>query len=90
MSIFGLRYTASATFEPQLQLNARVEQREQGVNADVENSGATLVYLSPGVTWNPTRRLSVYAFVQAPIYQRVNGLQLEATRFASLGLHYHF
>ena len=87
---FGLRYTASATFEPQLQLNARAEQREQGVNADVENSGATLVYLSPGVTWNPTRRLSVYAFVQAPIYQRVNGLQLEATRFASIGLHYHF
>jgi hypothetical protein len=87
---FGLRYTASATFEPQLQLNARVEQREQGANADVENSGATLVYLSPGVTWNPTRRLSVYAFVQAPIYQRVNGLQLEATKFASVGVHYHF
>lgn len=86
----GLRYTAMATFEPQLQLNARVERREQGINADVGNSGATLVYLSPGITWNPTRRLSLYAFVQAPLYQRVNGLQLEATQFASLGLHYHF
>ena len=87
---FGLRYTALATFEPQLQVNARVERREQGVNADVENSGATLVYLSPGITWNPTRRLSLYAFVQAPLYQRVNGLQLEATQFASIGMHYHF
>ncbi len=87
---FGLRYTALATFEPQLQINARVERREQGVNADVENSGATLVYLSPGITWNPTRRLSLYAFVQAPLYQRVNGLQLEASRFASIGMHYHF
>ena len=86
----GLRYTASSTWVPQLQLNVRAEERERGVNADVENSGATLVFLSPGITWNPTRRLSLFAFVQAPIYQRVNGLQLEATQFASLGLHYHF
>ena len=48
----GLRYTASSTFVPQLQINARIEKREQGANADVENSGATLVYLSPGMTWN--------------------------------------
>jgi hypothetical protein len=73
-----------------LQINARVEKREQGVNADVDNSGATLIYLSPGVTWNPTRRLSVFAFVQAPLYQRVNGLQIEATQLASIGMHYHF
>jgi len=86
----GLRYTASDKLVPQLQVNARVEKREQGVNADVENSGATLIYLSPGVSWNINRRLSAFAFVQVPLYQRVNGLQLEATQFASLGLHYHF
>ena len=86
----GVRYNASSTWVPQLQLNVRAEKRERGVNADVENSGATLVYLSPGITWNPTRKLSLFAFVQAPVYQRVNGLQLEATQFASLGLHYHF
>ena len=87
---FGLRYSASETFVPQLQINARVEKREQGLNADIENSGATLVYLSPGVTWNLSRRFSAYAFVQVPLYQRVNGLQIEATQFISLGLHYHF
>jgi len=87
---FGVRYTASSTWVPQLQINMRAEKRERGVNADTENSGATLVYLSPGITWNPTRRLSLFAFVQAPIYQRVDGLQLEAMQFASLGLHYHF
>jgi len=48
------------------------------------------VYLSPGVTWHLSPRFSAYAFVQAPLYQRVNGLQLEATELASLGLHYHF
>jgi hypothetical protein len=87
---FGLRYSASETFVPQLQINARVEKREQGLNADIENSGATLLYLSPGVTWNLSRRFSAYGFVQVPLYQRVNGLQIEATQFVSLGLHYHF
>jgi hypothetical protein len=86
----GLRYAATSTFVPQLQINARVEKRESGINADVENSGATLLYLSPGFTWTPDRRFSLFAFVQAPIYQRVNGLQLEATQFFSVGVHYHF
>ena len=86
----GLRYTASAVFVPQLQINARVEKREQGAQADIENSGATLVYLSAGATWNVSRRFSAYAFMQAPMCQRVNGLQLEATQLASVGLHYHF
>ena len=86
----GLRYTASETFVPQLQINARIEKREQGANADVDNSGATLVYLSPGVTWNVSRRFSAYAFVQAPLYQRVNGLQIEAKWSGSVGLHYIF
>ena len=86
----GLRYTASTFFVPQLQVNTRVEKREQGAQADVENSGATLVYLSPGATWNISPRLSAYAFVQVPLYQRVNGLQIEATQLASVGLHYRF
>lgn len=86
----GLRYTASETFVPQLQVNARIEKREQGANADIDNSGATLVYLSPGITWNLSRRFSAYAFVQAPLYQRVNGLQIEAKWLGSVGLHYIF
>jgi predicted porin len=87
---FGVRYNASDKFVPQLQINARVEKREQGANADIENSGATLVYLSPGATFNFSRRFSAYAFVQAPLYQRVNGLQIEARWLGSVGLHYIF
>lgn len=86
----GLRYTASETLVPQLQLNARAEKREQGANADVENSGATLVYLSPGITWNLSRRFAAFGFVQVPLHQRVNGLQIEATQFLSAGVHYRF
>ncbi len=87
---FGVRYTANGTFQPQVQINARAEKREQGINADAENSGATLVYLSPGLTWKFTPRLSAYTFLQVPLDQRVSGLQLEATQFISVGLHYHF
>jgi len=86
----GLRYTASETFVPQLQVNARIEKREQGANADVDNSGATLIYLSPGMTWNLSRRFSAYAFAQVPLHQRVNGLQIELRWSASVGLHYIF
>jgi len=84
----GLRYMASPTFVPQLQINARVEKREVGANADVNNSGTSLVYLSPGVTWNINRRFSAFASVQVPLYQRVNGLQIEARQLGSIGLHY--
>jgi len=86
----GLRYTASETWVPQLQVNARIEKRESGANADVENSGATLLYISPGLTWSISHRFSAYAFLQAPLYQRVNGLQIEATQLASIGVHYIF
>lgn len=87
---FGVRYSAWESFQPQLQVNGRFEKRESGANADVENSGASLVYISPGGTWNFSRRFSAYAFMQAPIYQRVNGLQIEARWLASVGLHYIF
>jgi len=86
----GIRYTGHAGFTPHLQLNVRAEGRESGVNADVDNSGATLVYLSPGVTFNLRGAFQVYAFAQVPVAQRVNGLQLEPKWSASLGLHWSF
>lgn len=86
----GLRYTGIAAVTPHLQLNARVEGRESGLNADVENSGATLVYLSPGVTFNLSPRFQVYAFAQVPVAQRVTGLQIEPRWSASLGMHWTF
>lgn len=75
---------------PQLQLNLRSERRESGANADEANSGSTLAYLSPGVTATLSDRLKAYAFVQLPVYQRVNGLQIEPRRSVSAGLHYAY
>ena len=87
---FGVRYSGHAGFTPHLQVNVRAEQRESGVNADIANSGATLVYLSPGVTFMVSPALQVYVFAQVPVAQRVNGLQIEPRWSASVGMHWSF
>ena len=84
----GLRYTKWESFTPQVQINVRAEKRESGAEADIENSGATLAYFSPGVSFRFSPHWEGFAFAQFPIYQRVNGLQLEPERLYSIGLHY--
>ena len=84
----GVRYTGFRGITPHLQLNLRAEGRESGSQADGANSGATLVYLSPGVTLDLSRALQVYAFAQVPVAQRVTGLQLEPRWSVSLGVHW--
>jgi hypothetical protein len=86
----GVRYAGPGSVVPHLQINVRAEGRESGSEADVANSGATLAYLSPGITWRASEGLQVYAFAQVPVYQRVNGLQLEARFSLSAGLNQLF
>jgi hypothetical protein len=89
---FGVRYSGTLTrrLTPQLQVNARIERRESGPNADVPDSGASLVYLSPGVGFALNAHLDGFAFVQLPVYQRVNGLQLEPRTLISVGFRARF
>jgi hypothetical protein len=82
----GARYMSFEGVTPQIQLNMRTEGRESGVNADVENSGATLVYLSPGVNVKLSPKANAYAYLQLPVYQRVNGYQIEARYSVSVGI----
>lgn len=86
----GVRYSGFAGVTPHLQVNVRAEGRESGLNADTPDSGATLVYLSPGLTFNLNLKLQVYVFGQVPVVQRVNGLQLEPRSSLSIGLHWSF
>ncbi|WLT31923.1 TonB-dependent receptor [Geothrix sp. PMB-07] len=87
---FGVRYTGFAGITPHLQVNIRAEGREAGLNADIDNSGATLAYLSPGLTFDLRPGFQVYAFAQVPIAQRVTGLQIEPRSSFSVGLHWAF
>ncbi len=84
----GVRWLNPSRFTPQLQLNIKTETREHGSEADTANSGGTLVYLSPGVTAELTAHTTAFIFVQLPVYQRVNGLQLEPKWLLSLGLRW--
>ena len=86
----GVRYRGFDAVVPQVQFNSRIERRESGSDADTPNSGATLVYFSPGATFNLTSATSLYLFGQVPVYQRVNGLQLEPKWSVSAGVHAAF
>ena len=86
----GVRYVTEGAVVPQLQINGRTERKESGANADIDNSGATLVYLGPGATITLSDKMKAYGFVQAPIYQRVTGYQLEPKYSVSVGLQYSF
>ena len=86
----GVRYRGLQSVVPQLQFNSRIEGRETGSEADTPNSGSTLVYFSPGATFNVSQKTSVYLFGQLPVYQRVNGYQLEPKWSVSAGVHAAF
>lgn len=84
----GLRYMAFEQFIPQVQVNAKTAGKDSGSQADSENSGGTVIYLSPGAGVSLSDKLNAYAFVQLPLYQRVNGWQLAPRYTVSVGLRY--
>lgn len=86
----GLRYVGLDIVVPQLQLNFREIQRDEGANADTVSTGGTLLYISPGLVAALSDRISMYAFVQVPIFQDVNGVQLAPHYTVSSGVRYSF
>jgi hypothetical protein len=87
---FGLRYEADPKIVPQLQLNLSHKGHDQGALADTEDSGGTVAYLSPGVTLSVLQNAHVYAFVQLPVYSKLDGYQLFPRWTASAGVSYAF
>jgi hypothetical protein len=86
----GMRYMGFSSIMPQLQLNARHVERDTGANADTVSTGGTLVYLSPGIVVPVSKQVSLYSFVQLPVYQNVNGVQLAPRYTASIGMSFTF
>ena len=84
----GIRWLNSSRFTPQLQLNVKCDSREHGSEADTANSGSTIAHLSPGLTAELSGNSSAFVFVQFPVYQRVNGLQLEPRWLFSIGVRW--
>jgi len=86
----GLTWPAGLRLSGMLQLNALVKERDRGPEAEPEESGGSFLWLSPGLSYSPDRRLRLYGFVQLPLYQRVNGVQLTAKWTASVGAGWRF
>jgi len=82
----GLAHDVSAM----LQLNYVAKGRDSGPEAEPEDSGQRLVFASPGFSWNVSKSAQVYAFVQLPLYQSVNGVQLTARRSFVAGVSSRF
>jgi hypothetical protein len=83
----GVRYEAGDRLGLLLQLNMLLKGRDHGAEAEPEDTGGTSVFLSPGVSYAFTRSLQAYGFVQLPLYQRVNGVQLVPDYAVAVGIN---
>ncbi|MHB8174797.1 MAG: TonB-dependent receptor [Nitrospirota bacterium] len=87
----GMRYAGISYFSPLVQFNLKYANRDSGAEADRYSTGGTLLYVSPGVSVPVvSRHLSVYGFVQVPLYQDVNGVQLSPRFTTTVGVRYAF
>ena len=86
----GLRYDANERLGLLLQVNALYRGRDSGANAEPEDSGGKSLFLSPGVSVGLTKDTRAYGFLQLPLYQYVNGVQLVANRAVIIGLSSRF
>jgi len=86
----GLRYDLTGQVSLLLQANMLLRGKDSGVNAEPEDSGGRSIFLSPGVSVAITRDVRVYGFLQAPLYQYVNGVQLTADKAFVAGVSARF
>ncbi len=87
---FGARYVANPAIVPQLQVNFTWKGTDQGVLADTFGSGGTVVYLSPGLGFSIAANVQAFAFVQIPVYSRLDGIQLFPHWTGAAGVSYSF
>ncbi len=86
----GIRYAATPDIGLMLQANYLAKGRDGGEQAEPDDSGQRVLYVSPGASWNATKDAQLYAFVQVPVYQAVNGVQLTASWAAMAGVGWRF
>src|SRR6185295_1523771 len=86
----GYRWEATERLALMLQLNLLHKARDQGSDAEPEDSGGRTVALSPGVSYVLAKNVQLYGFVQLPLYQYVNGVQLTADWAIAAGISTRF
>jgi hypothetical protein len=86
----GLQYDVSELVSLILQVNALYKARDSGINAEPADSGGRSIHLSPGVSIAASKDVRIYGFLQAPLFQYVNGVQLVARRAGVFGVSARF
>jgi len=64
--------------------------RDSGAEAEPEDSGGDFAFIGPGLSYSLGRDTQLYGFVQVPLYQYVNGVQLTADWSLVAGLATRF
>lgn len=86
----GYRYDVTERISLMLQLNGQYRDRDSGAEAEPRDSGGHSLSLSPGASYGVTETVQIYGFIQKPLYQYVNGVQLTADWSAIAGISLHF
>jgi hypothetical protein len=86
----GYRYPVTPRLGLNLQLNYLTRWRDDGSNAEPDDSGLRALFASPGIGYAITPAVHVYGFVQLPVYQNVNGTQLTADKAVAAGITTRF
>jgi hypothetical protein len=74
----GYRHPLNDRMAALLQLNLLYRDRDSGAQAEPEDSGGRFAFIGPGLSYTLGRDAQLYGFVQVPVYQYVNGVQLTA------------
>ena len=86
----GYRYDVNDALGLNLQLNYLYKNRDKGSEAEPQDSGGQTLSIAPGVTYAVSPSVQLYAFVSAPLYRYVNGVQLTADWAAAAGISMQF
>lgn len=93
----GIRHAEfGAKITPMLQLNVIKRQVDTGTSVPtdpvtgVSISGGTLAYLAPGASIRVGGGMTAYGFIQLPVYQKVNSLQIVPQYTMTLGVRQSF
>ncbi|HWA39726.1 MAG TPA: transporter [Burkholderiales bacterium] len=86
----GTRHEVGDRLALMLQLNVLHRTRDAGRDAEPADTGGSSAFLSPGASYALSRNWQVFGFVQLPVYQYVNGVQVTADRAVALGVGTRF
>lgn len=86
----GYRHALTEKLSALGQVNWHSKERDHGDEAEPDHSGSWSLSVSPGLSYAITSSAQIYGFVQVPVYQYVNGVQLTEDWSATTGISFKF